>query len=269
MPASIAAIIPTHNSHATIERALQSVRMQHHPVSEVWVVDDASTDDTLDVASRFIERHELDNWHLLRQPKNQGPGATRHAGAQRANSDYLAFLDADDEWLPHALENALKQIKMRGWHLFGAQFADLHEPMASLQAFLATSQAVSFFSLLWRNQFLTSTVVIDRQCYLKSGGFDLAQRYSEDYRLWLTIAADPQNRCGITQAVHARYAPDMGQTATASTSASRLSKQHWLMERNELQNFFRLWRQGKLNTVWCLLASAFSLAKYGLRAWRR
>ena len=85
------AIIPVFNGEKYVAAALESVRAQTRPVEEVIVIDDGSTDSTVEIVRSFPEVT------LLRQA-NRGPAAARNLGIAQARSDYIALLDADDMW---------------------------------------------------------------------------------------------------------------------------------------------------------------------------
>jgi len=90
-------VIPAYNSAATLARAIDSVRAQSWPPHEIIVVDDGSEDDTADVAQRYG-----DGVKLIRQA-NDGVSSARNAGGRAATGDWLAFLDADDWYMPDRL----------------------------------------------------------------------------------------------------------------------------------------------------------------------
>jgi len=94
----ISVIIPVFNGEAYIAETIESVLGQTPPPGEVLIVDDGSTDGTADVIHGFGSRVQYQ-----RQP-NQGPGAARNLGIQTAAGDMLAFLDADDVWMPDKLK---------------------------------------------------------------------------------------------------------------------------------------------------------------------
>jgi glycosyltransferase involved in cell wall biosynthesis len=99
VPASKFSIIITcHNQAQMIHAAVDSALHQFHPLSEVIVVDDASTDNSCQVLEAYGERI-----HLVRSPSNQGAARARNAGAAAARGDYLVFLDGDDALQPWAL----------------------------------------------------------------------------------------------------------------------------------------------------------------------
>ena len=101
---SISVIIPTYNSAVFLPEALQSVLSQTFLPQDVIVVDDGSTDDTEDVLEPF-RRHI----HYIRQ-ENQGPAVARNRGIAEAKGDLIAFLDADDVWVPEKLERQVNVL---------------------------------------------------------------------------------------------------------------------------------------------------------------
>jgi len=94
----VSVIVPTYNRRETIQAAIASVQRQTFADWELIVVDDGSTDDTADLIEGSDPRIVL-----IRQ-KNQGVNGARNNGMLRARGQYIAFLDSDDEWLPHHLE---------------------------------------------------------------------------------------------------------------------------------------------------------------------
>jgi len=94
----VSVIVPTYNRRETIRAAIASVQRQTFQDWELIVVDDGSTDDTASLIEGSDPRLVL-----IRQ-KNQGVNGARNAAMVRARGQYIAFLDSDDEWLPHHLE---------------------------------------------------------------------------------------------------------------------------------------------------------------------
>ncbi|OQW37432.1 MAG: hypothetical protein A4E19_13590 [Nitrospira sp. SG-bin1] len=94
----VSVVLPTYNRADTIQRAIRSVQSQTFSDWELIIIDDGSKDNTTDIVAGLDPR-----FHVVRQT-NQGVTAARNAGLRRAIGRYLAFLDSDDEWLPHHLE---------------------------------------------------------------------------------------------------------------------------------------------------------------------
>ena len=90
----ISVIMPAYNALPYIDQAIRSVLDQDYPNIELIVVDDGSRDGTPELAEQFGDRVKV-----LRQ-KNAGPAAARNKGIAASRGDFIAFLDADDVWLP-------------------------------------------------------------------------------------------------------------------------------------------------------------------------
>jgi len=103
---TVSVIIPLYNKEKYIERALRSVLAQEHQPLEIIIVDDGSTDDSAEKIRNFNDLRIL----LIKQ-ENAGPGAARNAGLARARAKYVAFLDADDEWMPSFLKTGLSLLE--------------------------------------------------------------------------------------------------------------------------------------------------------------
>ena len=102
---SISVVIPCHNAAAFLRATIASILGQTEPVLEVIVVDDGSTDDSARIAELFGPPVRV-----VRQP-NQGESAARNRGIEAAAGDWVAFLDADDLWLPTKIELQSEAIR--------------------------------------------------------------------------------------------------------------------------------------------------------------
>jgi glycosyltransferase involved in cell wall biosynthesis len=100
---AVSVVIPCYNGAAFLRETLASVLAQTQPVLEVIVVDDGSTDDSAGIAALFGPPVRV-----LRQP-NQGESVARNRGVREARGDWIAFLDADDAWLPRRIEAQFAQ----------------------------------------------------------------------------------------------------------------------------------------------------------------
>jgi glycosyltransferase involved in cell wall biosynthesis len=98
----VSVVIPAYNSASFVADAAKSALAQTLAPLEVIVVDDGSTDGTDQALEPLLHRT-----HMIRQD-NQGVGAARNAGIRLARGDYIAFLDADDVWLPKKLERQMR-----------------------------------------------------------------------------------------------------------------------------------------------------------------
>jgi hypothetical protein len=109
-------VIPLYNKQRTIARAIASIRAQTCQDFEVVIVDDGSTDGSL--AAVMACGIDADPRFRVVRQANAGPGAARNAGALRARGHCLAFLDADDEWLPGHLQHAFDAFCQPGCQVY-------------------------------------------------------------------------------------------------------------------------------------------------------
>lgn len=106
---SVSVIIPTYNNEDTISRAISSALGQSIAVKEVIVVNDGSTDNT----GKKIKSFEDDRIQYIKHEENKGGSVARNTGLRHASGDYIAYLDADDEWLPKKLEKQHHVLESR------------------------------------------------------------------------------------------------------------------------------------------------------------
>jgi glycosyltransferase involved in cell wall biosynthesis len=104
---SISVVIPTFNSSQYIEETLESVFAQSYSDIEIVIVDDGSTDNTIEVVSRILKGSKK-KWQVLSLEKNAGPSAARNVGYLAATGSWIQFLDSDDLLMPGKIELELK-----------------------------------------------------------------------------------------------------------------------------------------------------------------
>lgn len=102
---TISVIIPAFNRSDTILRCIESVKNQSLRVNEIIVIDDCSTDNTMEILNA------LENITILHTSNNSGAQAARNLGIKAAKSDWIAFIDSDDEWLPEKIEKQINELK--------------------------------------------------------------------------------------------------------------------------------------------------------------
>ena len=187
----VSVIIPAFNAAPTIARALASVRAQEGVGIEIIIIDDASSDKTVEVVQSAIIPGE--NITLLQLPKNSGASAVRNAGIRLARAPYLAFLDADDVWLTDKLP---RQVAVNE--------ADPTVTLVSCNSQMATADGLllkeghvnrppvegtdAWKTLLVYNFLPTPTVLTRTTLVRELGGFDEALAVGEDLDLWIKLA---------------------------------------------------------------------------------
>lgn len=186
MTPSVTVVIPTYNLALLLPGAIASVRAQQWPNLEIIVVDDGSTDDTESVLHALAGDGDL-RW--LRQ-ENAGAAAARNRGIVEAKGEWVAFLDADDFWLPGKLAAQFSELEIRPDAVFSYTDVTLRSATgqeSDLECGNADRPLLT--QLLGGNLFATPTVLVRRDCLLEVGLFDARLRTGEDWDMWMRLAA--------------------------------------------------------------------------------
>lgn len=107
----VSVIIPVYNRENTIKRAVDSVLCQTYPYLEVIVVDDDSTDNTVQILREYTDPRV----RLICLKENGGANKARNVGIENSKGEYIAFQDSDDEWLPDKLEQQVRRMRDGGY----------------------------------------------------------------------------------------------------------------------------------------------------------
>jgi Glycosyl transferase family 2 len=196
----ISVLIPTYNRSRLLVRTLDSVLAQTYPYWNIVIVDDGSTDDTRSAVESYRKQHSLDDTKCIYiYQKNQGKSAALNRGLESVHSEWIAFLDSDDVWLPQKLALQWKTLKEFG-NAYGACFTDaryVNNPAIKKTVFqrvgrVCTTPSAALtdaIDLILEDRFgiPIQSVVMRTNLFPKTGGFDLHLRIAEDqdfiYRL--------------------------------------------------------------------------------------
>ena len=202
----VSVIVPAYRAAATIERALRSIAAQTVPPREVIVVDDGSDDGTFEAASSCRAVFKDIDFKLFQQ-ENRGAGAARNRAVTEASGDILAFLDADDEWLPEHLEKSLGVMESGGYLVVGHNVLIFEDGKERLNDCAARfREAGDTFVTLYRKGYLaTCTLLTRREAVIAAGGFDESLRNAQDFELWLALLRAPGASFAVFEAPLARY----------------------------------------------------------------
>lgn len=198
-PPAVSVVIPAYNAASYIAETLDSVFAQTFTDFEVIVVNDGSPD--TEEFERAIKPYR-ERVHYIRQ-ENGGASSARNAGLRAAEGEFIAFLDADDVWLPDYLAAQLEFIQKQDCDLACADaMISGDSPDAGktyMETLMETAPAigeVTFLQLVSAERSLiTSGVVARRELILEVGLFDLALRNAQDFDLWLRLARHGARLC--------------------------------------------------------------------------
>jgi hypothetical protein len=183
---NVCVIIPLYNKLGTIRRAVGSVRAQTCPPSGLVVVDDGSTDGSAAALTAWLRPGE----RLVQQP-NGGVSLARNRGVAEVRSEWVAFLDADDEWHPDFLAAAARAVAAAPD--VGVVFTNLRLS-TSTQPWLASAPSgrlPDYFDFFVANRghgMSSSSVVVRRDLLLRVGGFPAGLHHGEDLDVWTRLA---------------------------------------------------------------------------------
>lgn len=182
----ISVIIPTYNRRALLKRALESVFAQTYPNWEIIVVDDGSDDGT----DEFMTAIASDRISFHRHERTSGGSAARNTGARLARGEYIAFLDSDDEWEPRILAKQVavfeRECEAVDVVYAGMELRASGRPprivlpprSGNLQRALACKNVIGS----------PACVLMRRECFVESGGFDESLPSCQDWDLWWRLA---------------------------------------------------------------------------------
>jgi glycosyltransferase involved in cell wall biosynthesis len=189
---TIDVVIPLFNGEKYIIAALRSVENQTLPPTRIIIVDDGSTDRSAELISSYQCRITIQCIHQ----ENRGLSAARNRGIEHCDSDYIAFLDADDEWLPQKLAKQLEVFRSAAQENLGIVYCDYctldEQTSVTEPAKRGPELRGEIFQRLLGGNLISgsgSSVLIKRECFTTAGLFDEELTACEDWDMWLRIAA--------------------------------------------------------------------------------
>jgi glycosyltransferase involved in cell wall biosynthesis len=226
-------VIPLYNQALYVEKAIKSALGQDYKGFEILVVDDGSTDNGADVVRQIKSNHIQ-----LIQQQNQGVSVARNIGIKNANGNIIAFLDADDEWLPNHLEVLARlatnfpeaaayatgyQKKLRDGRLFTPNFKFI--PAAPWEGIVPNyfKSVATGPELMW-----TSAVAIRKIVFEKVGYFQAGMRNGQDADMWLRIALEYP--IVFSREITAIYCLGSSNSSTSRLKSETDFKSHYFVE---------------------------------------
>jgi glycosyltransferase involved in cell wall biosynthesis len=194
----VTAIVPAYNAQTTIIRALNSIAAQTYRPIEIIVVDDASDDQTYDVARSFSAGGIATT--VCRLERNEGASQARNHAIERAAGAFVAFLDADDEWQPEKLQTQMRVFRENPSLAFVYSEAAFVGPGEKDLGLVNPGRIRPDGKDAWKVLLLyptatTPTVLARTDLVRRVGGFDRALTIAEDQDLWIRLALEGEIRC--------------------------------------------------------------------------
>ena len=246
-PLSVSAIIPCYNGARWLEEAIQSIKAQTQAVDEIIIVDDASTDGSYEIA----KSHDV---IVVRNTRNSGEGFSRNVGIRRATSDLIAWLDADDLWLPHHVSTLTAlHIKYPGATAAFAAVQRFGSRNELIRGYIPPGEPSNVFWFAFQDWVHTTIGSMTRRDALLSiGGFDEAERYSVDFDLWLRLSRSHQfvSTYEVTSKWRWHDAQQSAHQAEQIEALYRFRRRYWERERATGDLDFAAEIEARMGDLW-------------------
>lgn len=194
VPNLVSVVIPAYNATWCVARAIDSVLAQHYREFEILVVDDGSTDTTAQVVASYGAQVRL-----LQQP-NGGLSSARNLGMRHARGEWIAFLDADDWWLPEKLARQVACMREFPTLGFCSTATRVEDPQGrELHVWRCPTFMGSALETIFRVNAAVagsgSSVLVRVEVLRTAGEFDTELRSLEDIDMWMRLSAITEYRC--------------------------------------------------------------------------
>lgn len=197
----ISVIMAAHDSERYIAQSIESILAQTYPRWELLICDDASTDGTYEIASRFAK--EDDRITLLRNQSNRGAAATRNRCIESAVGDYIAIQDDDDVSEPDRLEKLMERMEREGCDFVSCGHY-LFDESGRYAECLPEEEYPTKGSFLAGMPFCHAATLFTKACLGRVDGYRVSQQTirNEDYDLFMRLYARGSRGCNISDVLY-------------------------------------------------------------------
>ncbi len=239
---SVSVVMPAFNAAGYIEKAINSVCDQTYPRIELIVVNDGSLDDTGRILAR-LKRPEL---MVLSQP-NAGASRARNRAIAVSSGDFIAYLDADDYWLPTKIERQLALMQSRPEIGFCSTATRVETPTGEfLNLWTCPGVEIPALHALFQNTAAiagsASGVMVRRDLQRRVGWFDESLGGNEDTDMWLRLAAVSAYAClpeVLTVVIKQANSRSRNFASMRESSLQVLRKNRALLDAESRRHFWR------------------------------
>ncbi len=237
-------IIPLYNKEKYIENAIKSVLNQTFTDFNLLIINDFSTDKSVEIASKYIS----DTVKIIHHEKNAGLAAARNTGIKNSNSNYITYLDADDLWKPTFLESIFQLIQnFPEARIFGTNYEEVWDNIIKIphngSEILAIDFTgyINFFKInVKQGIYNHGSVCFHKEVFEKVGFYNEKINFSED--LDFNIRANYNFKLAYDNSVQMRY---FMQTENQLTQSSLLNKtipdfdtyENWAKTNSDLKKY--------------------------------
>lgn len=188
----VSIITPAFNAARFVEATIASVKAQTYGNWEMLVVDDCSSDNTVEIVEQESARDS--RIRLIRQIQNGGPAAARNLAIAAARGRWIAFLDSDDLWLPDKIGLQLEFQRSHAAKITFTEFRRISADGLRTGHLISIPKYITYRQLLGNTAIATSTVIVDREL---SGEFRMKAMYYDDFGCWLDLLRSGDTALGL------------------------------------------------------------------------
>lgn len=189
----VSVIIPVYNGEKTVARAIDSALMQETEL-EVLVIDDCSTDQTGTVLKQYAGNGKV---RCLKNKQNAGAAESRNYGVREARGEYVAFLDADDAWMPGKLQTQLEILKKTDGVICSTARQLVCPGDSRDGQIIHVPKQITYKKLLTHNSIACSSVVL-KTSVAREFPMEHAEVH-EDYLTWIRLLKKYEVCYGVDQ----------------------------------------------------------------------
>lgn len=191
--ADLTVVMPCYNAGNTILRAIDSIVIQDVLPEKLIIINDCSTDNTLEVLAGFLNKNLKFEVEVINLKVNKGASYARRIGCEKTQSKYIAFLDSDDAWHREKIKKQLYYMEKYNIDILGGiVVVTTEKKLSNINSFSLDSndltvRKISGIKFLFKNYYSTPSVIVRKKVILDEN-FSKFLRYSEDYECWRRIA---------------------------------------------------------------------------------
>ncbi|AUC22803.1 glycosyl transferase [Polaribacter sejongensis] len=220
----ISIITPNFNSEKFITQTIESVINQSYENWEMIIVDDLSTDDSINIINSFCKSDARIKLHKLKD--NCGAAVARNKAISLANGNFIAFLDSDDIWLPKKLEHQLNFMLLNNYLLSYTSYEIINEQGEKTTKIIKSKVKVDYKRMLYSNEIGCLTAMYNQDILGKFYMPNIRKR--QDYGLWLKILKVEKYAFGMPE-ILAQY---RDRSQSISNNKVEMLKWNWNLYKN-------------------------------------
>lgn len=192
----VSIITPAYNGEKYIAETIESVLAQTYQHWEMLIVNDYSTDNTIQIVQSYAAKDK--RIKLLNLNQNSGVVVARNTAIQNAKGRYIAFLDSDDLWKKEKLKKQLEFMQQNGYAFMFTAYEHFKDNKENIQNKVEAPSSLNYKQALKGNQIGCLTVMLDRK---QIKNIEFSQQKHEDYILWLNILKQGITAYGIQESL--------------------------------------------------------------------